>query len=226
MPYLFVSFLAALLAIWAGTWSWADFIAEAPQKNITRWEKEGRIDSQKAFEKALDALQTARKLNPTNADYDLALGRLALLAKKSPALTQQASSLDPSAFFKLALANRPSSGIAWAYLAKSIAEDSSQSDLFIKAITRAAILEPYEKFNQKILIPLAIRYWRRLSVELQKRLMVIIQHGIRHQPYNDYFIVDAALRYKWADHLEPLLRTNGQKYRLKKGLKRVPTPTQ
>ena len=187
------------MTLWAGAWTWAEFITITPEKNITRWERQGTVDDRAAYEKAWDRLQTARRLNPANADYDLALGRLALLGRKSSVVSPESSqkgggarrSQSPATnegssparlHLQHALAKRPSSGLAWTYLAKTVADDPAESELFIKALTRSATLEPYEELNQQQLIPLALKHWNRLPPPLQETMQNIIEHAKRYQP--------------------------------------------
>ncbi len=204
MPYLLTSFLAILLALWAGSWTWAEFITVTPQKHLERWEQQESIDSHKAFEDAWDQLIKASYINPTSADYELALGRLALIKANEPDFSLK-SKIDyqtlATTHLKQALVKRPSSGLAWSYLAKAVAKDETQSDLFIQAMTQSAILEPYEELNQKQIIPLAIKHWSCLPDSLKQTMRNIIQHGINRQPRGGKFIMRAAVASDWGHHL-------------------------
>ncbi len=226
MPYLITSLLAILLALWAGSWTWAEFITITPQKYIERWEQHGSIDSQKTFDEAWEKLITASRINPTSADYEIALGRLALIKTSEPDLNLESKSQYQTlatTHLKEALGKRPSSGLAWAYLAKSVANDKTHLDLFIQAMTRSAILEPYEELNQKQVIPLAIEYWSCLPDKLQQRMKSVIQHGVRYQYKYSLSIIDLAVEHNWATHLKPLIQQEWKARRLKKRMGKNPT---
>jgi hypothetical protein len=213
--YLLISFLTGLLTLSAGALTWADFIAITPLKAIERWEEQRTIIDKQSFDKVWDQLEIACRINPASADYLLGLGRLSLLMSKASMqdnkITYNHYRTLAVTYLQHALSKRPSSGLTWAYLAKSLSIDPNQSESFIFAMGRSATLEPYEELNQKQIIPLAIEHWNRLPNRLQESLKTIIRHGLFYQPREGRFIIEAAVKHNWGEELKGLIQKKWQR---------------
>jgi hypothetical protein len=207
--YFVLILLSSLLIIITGAWTWAEIITIGPQKEIQRWEQQCLIDDHDLFNIAWERYITANRINPVQADFLSGLGRLSLIkccsSRQGNDVADNQHCTQAITYLQRALTKRPSSGLTWAYLANALSYDPNQSELFIIAMARSASFEPYERLNQMQLIPLAIKHWKQLPNSLKHNMMTIIKHGLRYQPLDGSFIIEAAVKHNWSEPLKPLL---------------------
>ena len=206
------------LALWALAWSIAAILQMGPRTDADRWEEQPLAANTEAWEYDWSKVQTARRIDPLDAEIPWLQGRLALLRVRDTTDTSSDARWlsRAEALFREALGHRPSWGLAYAYLARAYSHRLPQGrEDFRWALDQAILFGPYEEAVQRQTIPLAFAHWDQLLDESRERLIRIVRHGIDHGGKGALFLMKAAITHHWEQHLLPLLRNDRQERRFR-----------
>lgn len=203
---------AALVGVWAITWSYADLAVYFAGDTRRAWESESGVAAVAEQDAARVRLERAYRLNPMDADYALALGRIhEAKALRYPVGDDIAQSERARAaeYYRQALALRPGWGFAWASLARAKMHDPDLDDEFYTALDRATIFGPWEPRVQDTVAWIGMTVWRKLEESQRERVRLTVRRVLDHYP-RDRYVMQMAVRLYWDDELAPLLKTDEQ----------------
>jgi hypothetical protein len=219
------SVISIVFVLLSALWFWSIVLTLRPEAVISGWEKSNNEEiNQELALKMIARLKHAIVINPLDANSHL------LLARYYEVLTKRQPNTKPNQYtelaqqeYKKAIKQQVSWDYAWARLASFYSNQQLLNEIdLMHALSKAMLLGPYERENQKIIIPLIFKHWPLVTKNKKEAIQAtkIIKHALKYSPYA-LFILDTAKKYNQLTILEPLLTNKWHKNRLKKYLREV-----
>ena len=196
-----------------------------PEAVITQWEKNKQEVNQELAMKMVTRLKQSLAINPLDANSHL------LMARYYEVLTNGEPNTEPNQYKKLAeqayksvIKDQPSWDYAWAKLASFYSNQQSLNEIdLMHALSKAMLLGPYERENQKVIIPLLFKHWSLIANnnQVQTQATKIIKHALKYGTYAR-LTLNSAKKYQRLTELAPLLTKKWHKNRLNKYLREAP----
>lgn len=197
---------------------WSSVITVRPEAIITQWEQNKEEINQALAITMIARLKQSIAINPLDANSHL------LLARYYEALTNS----EPSQYtelaektYKIAIKHQPSWDYAWAKLALFYSDQQQFNEInLMHALSKTMLLGPYERENQKVIIPLLFKHWSLIAnnKQAQTQAIKIIKHALKYHTHA-LLTLNSAKKYQRLTELSPLLTKQWQKNRLKKYLR-------
>ena len=161
--------LAALLyaAARAGL---ADVRSKSPRAEIARWTKAQKAPQLPHWRAALEAMRTARELEPANASLTETSGRIydwAAFGQSDRNPAAMAFRRQALAHFRTTARQRPTSPYTWANVALMKSRVGELDAEYFGALRNAAFLGPWEDEVQLILAEATLQNWRALPEDIR-----------------------------------------------------------
>ena len=197
---------------------WSSVITVRPEAIITQWEQNKEELNQALAITMIARLKQSIAINPLDANSHLLLARYyEALANSEPS---QYAELAEKAY-KIAIKHQPSWNYAWAKLALFYSDQQQLNEInLMHALSKAMLLGPYERENQKVIIPLLFKHWSLITnnKQAQTQATKIIKHALRYNTHA-HLTLNSAKKYQRLTELSPLLTKQWHKNRLKKYLR-------
>ena len=198
---------------------WSSVITVRPEAVITQWEQNKEEIDQALAITMIARLKQSIAINPLDANSHL------LLARYYETLTNSETNSKPNQYtelaeqsYKIAIKHQPSWDYAWAKLASFYSDQQQLNEInLMHALSKAMLLGPYERENQKVIIPLLFKHWSLIAnnKQAQTQATKIIKHALRYYNHT-HLTLNSAKKYQRLTELSPLITKQWQKNRLKK----------
>jgi len=157
----------------------SNYYVMSPRLTMDEWSCSGKPGDERAWGKTYQALETARKLDPWNADIYLDMGRLyewkALSGSAWNTSTKDARK-QASHYFKQAAIHRPTWALAWTSYAQSQLINRVVDDEVFYAISNGFEYGRWQIKTQKKLLWLSIGIWDKLPKDVQRQVREQVQY--------------------------------------------------
>ena len=198
---------------------WSSVITVRPEAVITQWDQNKEEIDQALAITMIARLKQSIAINPLDANSHL------LLARYYETLTNNKPNTELSKYsdlaeksYKIAIKHQPSWDYAWAKLASFYSDQQQLNEInLMHALPKAMLLDPYERANQQVIIPLLFKHWSLIAnnKQAQTQATKIIKHALRYYPHSS-LTLSSAKKYQRLTELAPLITKQWQKNRLKK----------
>ena len=198
---------------------WSSVITVRPEAVITQWDQNKEEIDQALAITMIARLKQSIAINPLDANSHL------LLARYYETLTNSETNSKPNQYtelaeqsYKIAIKHQPSWDYAWAKLASFYSDQQQLNEInLMHALPKAMLLDPYERANQQVIIPLLFKHWSLIAnnKQAQTQATKIIKHALRYYPHSS-LTLSSAKKYQRLTELAPLITKQWQKNRLKK----------
>jgi len=238
VPAITAAIICIIFALWSATWFWASVLTVRPEAVITQWEQNKEKPNQELALSMISRLNTSIDINPLDANTHLLLARfyekladldfadLADLADIENAANVESNS--PNQYNKLAeleyknaIKNQPSWDYAWGKLANFYSNQQPLNNANImNALSKAMLLGPYERKNQKVIIPLIFKHWPLIASNKEELIQAtkIIKHALKYHTHA-LLTLNSAKKHQQLNTLAPMLTKKWHKNRLNKYLR-------
>ena len=207
MLFLPLLLLFLFLISLASTWGIAESIAIKPRYFLSLWEQGKKEMDLQQWQGAEDSLRFASRLNSSNSEYILDLGRLyELRASKKPVWTTHAHQYRAQAihYFRDASQRRPVWAMAWVLLGLSKTLNQELDGETILALDKAIQFGPWEYGVQRRIIWLGFSIWDHLPEKTRQNLQYVIKQS--YQRHNlRRFIKGTAKHFKREEMLQVII---------------------
>lgn len=180
-PLLILLLAASIAAISAGV---ADLYAYFPRQHLEHWQNTGKSPSETQLTQALGNIETARRWQPDNAEYN----DMQALLLYYQAVTQYQRQ-DQSGFtattrqaidhYRQATLKRPNWPYSWANLALMKAAIQQFDQEYLHALQRATELGPWENAVNTSVAEAGLLGWPHLDQTTQMAVIKNIERGIK-----------------------------------------------
>jgi len=189
----------------AAKWGWADIQSQVARNLFVKWKNERAKKPPEDWQRARVRAHQAYELNPLNAEYAAALGRLyEWHALQQPQWTQHAHENREKAirYYTQATTLRPSWGSIWARLAQSKILNQELDDIALSSLEKAMVLSPWEAKAQQNVIWIGLNIWDQLPKDTQTMLITTLRRSLKLQPKKT---INRAIKLNRQDLIQPLL---------------------
>jgi len=207
---LTISILLLLLffAYLASVWGIAELVAIKPRYFLSQWEQNKIEMELSQWQEAEDSLQFASRLNGSNPEYVLDLGRLyELRASEKPVWTEHAHRYRAQAitYFRDASRRRPVWAMAWVLLGLSKTLNQELDEETILALDKAMQFGPWEYGVQRRIIWLGFSIWDHLPEKTRQSLQYVIEESYKRRRLRR-FIQGTAKYFKREAELQGIIK--------------------
>jgi len=206
-----------IFSIWSALWFVTSVLTLRPETLITQWEiQPEKLDTELA-DKMIIRLKRSVKLNPINAKTHLLLAKYyEILSNNNPEYKNLAEQT-----YKNTIEHQPTLDYAWARLANFYSkQETIDKNKLLYALSNSMLIGPYERENQKVIIPLIFKHWNLIAESKQNTYQAtkIIKHGL-HYGTHSKIILHSAKNYQQLAVLAPMLTKKWHKDFVYKHLK-------
>lgn len=147
------------LVFWVGKSMFSSMLSIRPATSIVLWEQNKEPILPELAVSYIDRLKLSVAIDPNNAKSHFLLASLyELLAFEKNVAANDTYILNAQQSYQNAVFHQPSWDIAWARLATLHSKLNNNKEA-INALEQALVLGPYEYQNQRLIIPIIIKYW-------------------------------------------------------------------
>lgn len=201
-----LALLSVVAAIWSAAWGYASQQARAADAAMSRWEAAHAPGGESEWPRVERQLRRATRIDPFDADYAAALGRAYdWRALTEPPYTPHARHYrgEAIAWYRRAIALRPSWGFAWVHLAQAKVANQELDGEAIAALDRAMRLGPWEAGTQIKALRLGVLLWDSLPEPVRERVNAVLTDAVQVQ---SRAVIDLMLPLGWGERVRPLLQ--------------------
>ena len=222
LPALVATAICLMFALLSLFLFWSSVLTVRPEAVITQWEQNKEEMDQTLAITMIARLKDSIAINPLDANNHL------LMARYYEALISSETNTEPSKYselaqqeYKSAIKHQPSWDYAWAKLASFYSNQQSLNEInLMYALSKTMLLGPYERENQKIIIPLIFKHWTLVTKNKKEvtQATKIIKHALKYRTHA-HLILYSAKKHQKLTTLAPMLTRLSHKKRLKKYLR-------
>ena len=194
--YTLLTFLVGMMLL-SLSLGLSSVIAQGPHNLLNEWETNKKVGTENEWNSALKLLKTANSLNPLDAQIYFDMGRLYHWKGKQHNVWEQPFKDNMNTaeqYYKEALEQRPTWGLAWVYLADVMIGSQKASKGGVDALKMGIDIEPFGQWVSGRLLELSLTVWPLLDGNYHCVLFEMMAY--RNTFYGRYQIYGKARRDK------------------------------
>lgn len=198
MIYILLSGWCVILALWSCLFFGSAIISVRPVKEIQYWEQKTRpVDTELAV-RFIGRIKESILITPWNATNQITLARIYEQLNQNQLLNKNTHLIFAVKHYFEAIKLRPTDPYPWIKLA--LIYENSEVDLHYQALIKSMRLGPYDRVNQRAIIPQILKYWEKIVLKKHDKELAIniLKNSLKYHANSKITITNARINNKLA----------------------------